>query len=177
MGESGMNQSPFLRFSVSPIHSFFFEKGVMQMLELIPNQLGYPLLSLLILVPVIGSLVLLFIRGSGLARTAGLVFSLVELALCVPLLTHFNSSLPHMQFGEVRFWISAWNIQYKVGIDGISILFVVLTALLTTISIMVSWRAITDRVREFMIALLFLEAGMIGVFISLDLFLFYIFWE
>jgi NADH-quinone oxidoreductase subunit M len=147
------------------------------MLELIPNQLGYPLLSLLILVPVGGSLILLFIRDAALARIAGLVFSLVELALCVPLLMHFNPATPHMQFGEVRPWIAAWNIQYKVGIDGISILFVALTALLTTISMMVSWRAITDRVREFMIALLFLEAGMIGVFISLDLFLFYIFWE
>jgi len=147
------------------------------MLELIPNQLGYPLLSLLILVPVAGSLILLFIRDAGLARITGLAFSLVELALCVPLLVNFNPSLAHMQFGEVRPWIAAWNIQYKVGIDGISILFVALTALLTTISMIVSWRAITDRVREFMIALLFLEAGMIGVFISLDLFLFYIFWE
>ncbi len=147
------------------------------MLELIPNQLGYPLLSLLILVPVAGSLVLLFIRDAGMARITGLAFSLVELALCVPMLMHFNGATANMQFGEVRPWIAAWNIQYKVGIDGISILFVALAALLTTISIMVSWRAITDRVREFMIALLFLEAGMIGVFISLDLFLFYIFWE
>jgi NADH-quinone oxidoreductase subunit M len=82
-----------------------------------------------------------------------------------------------MQFGEVHSWIAAWNIQYKLGVDGISILFVALTALLTTISIMVSWTAIQDRVREFMVALLFLEAGMVGVFASLDLFLFYIFWE
>src|SRR3972149_2491558 len=84
-------------------------KGVNFMLELIPNQLGYPLLSLLILVPVAGSLILLFIRDAGLARIAGLAFSLVELALCVPLLVNFNPSLAHMQFGEVRPWIAAWN--------------------------------------------------------------------
>jgi NADH-quinone oxidoreductase subunit M len=82
-----------------------------------------------------------------------------------------------MQFGESAPWIAAWNINYRIGIDGISILFVALTTLLTTISIMVSWTAIQDRVREFMVAMLFLEAAIIGVFVSLDLFLFYIFWE
>ena len=147
------------------------------MLELIPSQLGYPLLSLLIAVPLLGSLVLLFIRNAALARLVTLVVSLVELALCLPLLMHFDPSIPHMQFGESVPWIGAWNIFYKVGVDGISVLFVALTALLTTISIMVSWKAITERVREFMIALLFLEAAMIGVFMALDLFLFYIFWE
>ena len=147
------------------------------MLELIPSQLGYPLLSLLIAVPLVGSLVLLFIRNAALARLVTLGVSLVELALCVPLLVHFDPSIPHMQFGESVSWIAGWNIYYKVGVDGISVLFVALTALLTTISIMVSWKAITDRVREFMIALLFLEAAMIGVFMALDLFLFYILWE
>ncbi|HAR44796.1 MAG TPA: NADH-quinone oxidoreductase subunit M [Nitrospiraceae bacterium] len=149
------------------------------MLELIPytEQIDYPLLTLLIAVPVLGAAILLFIRNAALARTVALAFSLVELALCAPLLMHFNPSIPHMQFGESYEWIKAWNIHYKLGVDGISVLFVALSALLTTISIMVSWKAITDRVREFMIALLFLEAGMIGVFMALDMFLFYIFWE
>jgi NADH-quinone oxidoreductase subunit M len=147
------------------------------MLELIPNQLGYPLLSLLIFVPVAGAVVLLGVRNAAAARWIALAVSIVEIALCIPLLTAFNSAIPHMQFGESVAWISAWNINYRIGVDGISILFVGLTALLTTISIMVSWTAVQDRVREFMVALLFLEAGMIGVFVSLDLFLFYIFWE
>jgi NADH-quinone oxidoreductase subunit M len=147
------------------------------MLELMPNQLGYPLLSLLIFIPVVGAVVLLAVRNADAARWTAIGFSVVELGLCAPLLTNFNSAVPHMQFGESLPWISAWNIHYKLGVDGISVLFVALTALLTTISIMVSWTAIKDRVREFMIAMLFLEAGMIGVFAALDLFLFYIFWE
>ena len=122
------------------------------MLELIPNQLGFPLLSLLIFVPVIGAIVLLGVRDARAARWIALVFSVVELGLCVPLLANFDSSLAHMQFGESMPWISAWNIHYKIGVDGISVLFVGLTALLTVISIMVSWTAITDRVREFIIS-------------------------
>ncbi len=147
------------------------------MIELIPNQLGYPMLSLLIFVPVAGAVALLFIRSSGAARWVALITSLAALGLSVSMLANFDSSTHNMQFGETLPWIKAWNINYKLGVDGISILFIALTALLTTLSIMVSWRAIEDRVREFMIAMLFLEAGMIGVFAALDLFLFYIFWE
>ena len=94
---------------------------------------------------------------------------------------NFDTATATMQFVEGLDnnlpWIKAWDIYYKLGVDGISVLFVALTALLTTISIMVSWKAVTERVREFMAAMLFLEAGMIGVFTALDLFLFYIFWE
>ena len=147
------------------------------MLELRLSELGYPLLTLLVAVPIMGSLALLFVRNAAMARVVALTFSLVELLLCVPLLANFDPSIPHMQFGESHTWIAAWNIHYKLGVDGISILFVALSALLTTISIMVSWKSVTDRVREFMIAMLFLEAAMIGVFMALDLFLFYIFWE
>jgi NADH-quinone oxidoreductase subunit M len=147
------------------------------MLELRLHQLDYPLLSLMIFIPVLGSFLLLFIRNAATVRWIALGFSLFELALCIPLLLNFDSSIPHMQFGESHAWIAAWNINYRLGVDGISILFVALTALLTSISIMVSWTAIQERVREFMIAMLFLEAGMIGVFTALDLFLFYIFWE
>ncbi|HTG00810.1 MAG TPA: NADH-quinone oxidoreductase subunit M, partial [Nitrospirota bacterium] len=147
------------------------------MLELKMNTLGYPLLSLLIFLPAAGAALLLLIRNSQLARWIAVLFSVVELALCVPLLANFDPSTPNMQFGESAAWIAAWNINYRLGVDGISILFVGLTALLTTISIMVSWTAIQDRVREFMLSMLFLEAAIIGVFVSLDLFLFYIFWE
>ena len=147
------------------------------MLELKLNQLDFPLLSLFIFLPVLGAFLLLFIKNAMAARWVALVVSIIELGLCVPLLLNFDSSMAHMQFGESIPWIAAWNINYRLGVDGISILFVVLAALLTVISIMVSWTAIQDRVREFMIAMLFLEAAMIGVFVSLDLFLFYIFWE
>jgi NADH-quinone oxidoreductase subunit M len=135
------------------------------------------LLSLLIVLPVAGALILLFIRNADAARWIAISLSLVELALCIPLIAKFDTTTAAMQFTESLPWITAWDINYKVGVDGISILFVGLTALLTTISIMVSWTAIQDRVREFMVAMLFLEASMIGVFTALDLFLFYIFWE
>src|SRR5512143_3545620 len=142
-------------------------------MDLISNNL----LSLLIFLPVVGALVLLFIRNADAVRRIAIGFALAELALCIPLLTGFNAGTAAMQFTERAEWIGAWNIWYKLGVDGISVLFVALTALLTVISIMVSWTAIQDRVREFMIAILFLEAAMVGVFTSLDLFLFYIFWE
>jgi NADH-quinone oxidoreductase subunit M len=127
------------------------------MLELNLHQLDYPLLSLMIFIPVLGSFVLLFIRNAATVRWIALGFSIVELFLCLPLLLNFDGSTPNMQFGESLSWIAAWDINYRLGVDGISIMFVALTTLLTTISILVSWTAVQDRVREFMIAMLFLE--------------------
>jgi NADH-quinone oxidoreductase subunit M len=141
------------------------------------NYMHTHLLSFLILLPMVGAFILLFIRDANAVRRIAIVFSLAELALCVPLVMNFNTATATMQFAESLEWIKAWDIYYKLGVDGISVLFVALTALLTVISIMVSWTAIQDRVREFMIAMLVLEAAMIGVFTALDLFLFYIFWE
>jgi NADH-quinone oxidoreductase subunit M len=143
------------------------------MLDFFSNHL----LTILIFLPVVGALILLFIRNADAVRNIAIVFALAELALCIPLLANFDRAVAGMQFMESAEWIEAWNIYYKVGIDGISVLFVALTALLTVISIMVSWTAIQDRVREFMVSMLFLEAAMVGVFTALDLFLFYIFWE
>ncbi len=141
------------------------------------NYMHTHLLSFLILLPMAGAFILLFIRDANAVRRIAIVFSLAELALCVPLVMNFDTATATMQFAESHEWIKAWDIYYKLGVDGISVLFVALTALLTVISIMVSWTAIQDRVREFMIAMLVLEAAMIGVFTALDLFLFYIFWE
>ena len=143
------------------------------MLDLISNHL----LSLMIFLSVAGAFILLFIRNADAVRRIAIAFSLAELALCIPLLMNFNPATAAMQFAESAEWVKAWNIYYKLGVDGISVLFVALTALLTVISIMVSWTAIQDRVREFMIAMLILEAAMVGVFVAMDLFLFYIFWE
>jgi NADH-quinone oxidoreductase subunit M len=141
------------------------------------NYMQTHLLSFLILLPLAGAFLLLFIRDAAAARRIAIAFSLAELALCVPLVLNFDTTIATMQFAESHEWIRAWDIYYKLGVDGISVLFVALTALLTVISIMVSWTAIQDRVREFMIAMLVLEAAMVGVFTALDLFLFYIFWE
>jgi NADH-quinone oxidoreductase subunit M len=82
-----------------------------------------------------------------------------------------------MQFAETHEWIPAWNINYSLGVDGISVLFVLLSALITITCVLVSWNSIKAKVKEFYIALLLIEGAMIGVFCSLDFFLFYIFWE
>ncbi len=82
-----------------------------------------------------------------------------------------------MQFVEDYWWVQSYGISYKLGIDGISLLLVLLTTFLTVLCILSSWKAIEDRVKEFMISFLFLETGMVGALVALDLILFYVFWE
>src|SRR3990172_10983743 len=104
------------------------------MLELKLNQLDYPLLRLMIFIPVLGSFLLLFIRNAATVRWVALALSVVEIGLCIPLLVNFDSTTAHMQFGESLSWIAAWDINYRLCVYGISLLFVVLTTLLPTIS-------------------------------------------
>lgn len=141
--------------------------------------LGIPILSLLIFFPILGAIVLLFINkenGRGL-RWVTLIFSLVEFIFSLPLFFAFDSKTAAMQFVENYWWIQSYGISYKLGIDGISLLLVLLTTFLTILCILCSWTAITFRVKEFMISFLFLETGMIGALVALDLILFYVFWE
>jgi NADH-quinone oxidoreductase subunit M len=135
-------------------------------------------LTLLVLLPVAGAVALaLMPRGAERAHklcalgVSGLVF-LVSLAL----LRGFRP-VAAMQFEVERPWIPAYGIAYHVGLDGISLWLVILTTFLTPIALLGSWSSIHSRVREFNVFMLLLEAGMLGVFVSLDLFLFYIFWE
>ena len=144
----------------------------------IPDNLGYPILSLVCFLPLIGAVaVLLAGKRDGAARWLALITSGITFLVSIPLVTNFDRTTSDMQFVERQSWIPAWNVNYIVGVDGISVLLVMLTTLLTLICVISSWKAITVKVREYMIALLLLETGMIGVFIALDLFLFYIFWE
>jgi NADH-quinone oxidoreductase subunit M len=141
--------------------------------------LGIPILSLLIFFPILGAIVLLFINkenGRGL-RWVTLIFSLIEFIFSLPLFFAFDSKTAAMQFVENYWWIQSYGISYKLGIDGISLLLVLLTTFLTILCILCSWTAITSRVKEFMISFLFLETGMIGALVALDLILFYVFWE
>jgi NADH-quinone oxidoreductase subunit M len=108
------------------------------------------------------------------AMAASVVTFILSLGL---LLGGFSLNQAGFQFEENVPWIPAWGIHYHVGIDGISILLVLLTTLLMPIAILSSWTAIHDRLKEYMIFMLLLEAAMVGVFVSLDLFLFYVFWE
>jgi NADH-quinone oxidoreductase subunit M len=139
------------------------------------------LLTLLTFFPLVGILILFFIpsdRKSALRWTA-LATSLVPFALSLAVLDKFNAADVNLQLVEKYNWIqvAGWNIQYHLGIDGLSILLVLLTAFLTPISILSTWTAIEERVKDFMIFFLLLEVGMTGVFLAQDLFLFYIFWE
>lgn len=146
---------------------------------IVTGWVKYPVLSMVIFLPIVGALLLLFLnRGNvRIIKISALVLSTVVFLLCLPLYVSFDKSTPNMQFVEKHAWVPAFNINYAVGIDGISVLFVLLSALLTILCVAVSWNAINDKVKEFYASLLLLEGSMIGVFSSIDLFLFYIFWE
>jgi NADH-quinone oxidoreductase subunit M len=149
------------------------------------NMIGFPILSLMVFMPVITALVLLFIKSNTAIRRVAaigaavtLVISLVALGLYVS--KYFNAGIPQMEsfeFQENFLWLPDLNVRYHLGADAIAILLLVLTTLLTLISILVSWEPIQKRVREYYMMILFLQAGMMGVFVSLDFFVFYIFWE
>ncbi|OIP61652.1 MAG: NADH-quinone oxidoreductase subunit M [Nitrospirae bacterium CG2_30_41_42] len=143
------------------------------------NQLSYPILSTLIFLPVFGALLLLFARRSWelLTKWVALTISIATFLLSIPLFTNFDKSTYKMQFVERFSWIPDWNINYYIGVDGISILFVLLSTLVAILCVLISWNAIKTKVKEFYIAILLTTAAMIGVFCSLDFFLFYIFWE
>ena len=132
--------------------------------------------------PVLGVIALLFTpkEQKDTIRWIAVGTSLVTFLLSLVMLVQFNAYDPGMQLVVRAPWIQIganWNIDYYLGIDGTSLLLVLLTTFLTPIAIFSSWTAIEDRVKEYMIFFLLLEVGMVGVFVALDLFLFYVFWE
>lgn len=138
-------------------------------------------LTLLTFFPLLGVLILFFIpsdRKDALRWTA-LAVSLVTFGISLWVLSMFEPSNPDLQLVAQYDWITVagWNIQYYLGVDGLSILLVLLTTFLTPISILSTWTAVEERVKDFMVFFLLLEVGMTGVFLAQDLFLFYIFWE
>jgi NADH-quinone oxidoreductase subunit M len=140
------------------------------------------LLSTTVALPIVGALLLLLIPNrdrtrDGTMRWLALAISLVTFAVTLAVWAGFDPASSEFQFTEHHEWIPAFGIDYDVGVDGISLLLVVLTAFLTPIALLSSWESVERKVKEFSIFLLLLEAGMIGVFISLDLFLFYVFWD
>ena len=141
--------------------------------------MNFPILSSLILLPSIGALFLLFIRSEKSKRTVkyvSLFTSLVNFFLSIYLWILFDYKTSEFQFVEDRIWIENL-INYKVGVDGISILFIVLTTFITPLCIISVNNSIKDRLAEFLIAVLIMESFMIGVFCSLDLVVFYLFFE
>jgi NADH-quinone oxidoreductase subunit M len=146
------------------------------------NAAGFPLLTLLTFLPLVGAGILLFIRGeeavvAANARWTALWTSLIVFALSLILWFSFDKSTAEFQFVELHQWMPEFGLSYHLGVDGISVLFVLLATLLTPICILASWESVQSRVREYMIAFLVLETMMIGMFSSMDLLMFYIFFE
>jgi NADH-quinone oxidoreductase subunit M len=139
------------------------------------------ILNLVVFAPLLGVLAILFIQRDrhNAIRWTALLASLLTFALSIVMLVQFNSGVGALQMVERHTWfqLAGVDIEYHLGVDGLSILLVLLTTFLTPISILSAWTAINERVKEFMIFFLLLELGMVGVFLALDLFLFYIFWE
>jgi NADH-quinone oxidoreductase subunit M len=140
---------------------------------------SFPLLTAIVALPVAGALALLgFGRGrDALVRQVALGIALVTFLLSLGLLAGFDAGSADFQFVERHEWLPDFGVSYHVGIDGISLWLVVLTTFLTPIALLCSWESVEHRVRDFSLFMLTLEAAMLGVFISLDLFLFYVFWD
>src|SRR6059036_3760385 len=137
------------------------------------------LLTAVTFLPALGGLVLLLVprRVASAFKVGGLVVTLATLLLSVPLYVGFDGDVADFQFEEARAWMPAFGISYHLGIDGISLLLVLLTTFLMPVALASAWHAIEDRWKEFVVTMLILETWMLGVFVSLDLFLFYVFWE
>src|SRR5712691_3620080 len=140
---------------------------------------AHHILTVVLFTPLAGAVLLLFIpREMETAhRIAGNVFGVLGFLVSLPLLRWFNLNWGGFAFEESAEWIPSIGAKYHLGIDGISFLLVLLTTLLGMIAILSSWSAIHQRTKEYYILLLLLQTGMLGVFVSLDFFLFYVFWE
>ena len=137
-----------------------------------------PILTIVTFLPLFGAIILLFINGEKQERIkrVALAIAVIDFIISLPLFILFKSDTSEFQFVQNVPWIKEFGISYHVGIDGISLFLFLLTSFLSLICILASWN-IKDRIKEYMIAMLILQTGMLGVFISLDLFLFYTFWE
>ena len=137
------------------------------------------ILSLVIFFPLVGVLVLFFLRQeqARTIKTVGITTAVITFLLSLYPFFSFDSQNPSMQFVQRAKWIEGLNVSFYVGVDGISLLLILLTTLLTPIALLSSWNSITRRLKEYVLFMLLLEVGMVGVFCSLDLFLFYMFWE
>ena len=137
------------------------------------------LLSIVTFLPAAGGLVLLLVprHQTEALRRGSLAVACGAFVLSLPLYFAFDTSSADYQFEEVARWLPSLGASYHVGIDGISLLLVLLTTFLTPLALLGAWHAVDDRVKEFVATVLILETGMLGVFVSLDLFLFYVFWE
>src|SRR5258708_5264212 len=143
---------------------------------------SWPILSVVTFLPLVGAFFCLIVNGPKEAvdrncRSAALITSLATFLISLVLWVRFDPTKAGFQFEEKLAWVPALNIGYHMGIDGISLFFVLLSTLLTPICILSSWEAVQTRVKEYMVAFLVLETFMVGMFCALDLALFYVFFE
>jgi NADH-quinone oxidoreductase subunit M len=146
------------------------------------SELGFPLLSLITFLPLVGAAIIASVQGDERtvaqnARWAALWTSLIVFALSLILWFRFDRDSAGFQFVEQAAWLEGLGIGYHMGVDGLSVLFVLLATLLTPICIVASWQSVESRVREYMIAFLVLETMMVGMFCALDMVIFYVFFE
>ena len=146
------------------------------------NVAGFPILSLITWLPLVGCAAIMLVRGdeatvASNARWTALWTSLIVFAISCVLWVDFDKSQPGYQFNEFIPWLPEFGVGYRMGVDGISVLFVLLSTALTPICILASWDSVHARVREYMIAFLILETMMVGMFCAADFVLFYVFFE
>lgn len=139
--------------------------------------MGFPILSTLLFTPLAGAVCCVFIRNEKALKYWGLLVTLLTAALSIPLWTAFDRSTAAYQFVEDMAWFPTLGLHYQLGVDGISVLLVLLTTFIMPLCVLCSWKYIEKRVKEFIIALLVMEVAMLGVFVSMNTVLFYIFWE
>jgi NADH-quinone oxidoreductase subunit M len=143
---------------------------------------SFPILTSLVALPIAGAVLLLLVRGDDQRSTAtvrniALIVSVLVFGETLLMWARFNPGSADFQFVERHAWIPAFGITYAVGVDGISLLLLVLTGFLTPIALLSSWESVHQKTRMFCIFVLLLESAMMGVFVSIDLFLFYVFWD
>jgi NADH-quinone oxidoreductase subunit M len=141
----------------------------------------FPILTSLVALPIAGALLLMFVRDDAqnerVVRNIALIVSVLVFAETLLLWSRFDAASAEFQFVERYAWIPAFGISYIVGVDGISLLLVVLTGFLTPLALLGSWESVHKKTKAFCMFVLLLESAMLGVFVSLDLFLFYVFWD
>lgn len=145
--------------------------------QLLQPNTGFPILSVLIFLPLVGALILLFVKNESVSRYLALIITTITALLSLTLLFGFDTTTSKFQFVEHHKWIEAFNINYTLGLDGISILLVLLTTIIMPFCVLASWSYIKSRVQSFMVCLLIMETAMVGVFVALDFVLFYVLWE
>ncbi len=143
---------------------------------------NFPILSLLTFLPMVGALFILTIRGDGdvvarNARNVALWTSMINFVLSLFIWINFDANTAKFQFVEESQWMPAFGITYKLGVDGISMFFVLLSTLLTPVCVLASWESIQTRIKEYMISFLVMETFMVGMFCALDMVVFYVFFE